>query len=102
MSYFLTITVGQVEIDLGEPSLEDVQRRLNSTGIKAGGTHRPIQCHSRHKVAVIIPFRDRDQQLPVLLNHLHPILQRQQLDYTIYLVEQTSTATNFYNRLNLP
>uniref|UniRef100_H2ZMT2 Uncharacterized protein n=1 Tax=Ciona savignyi TaxID=51511 RepID=H2ZMT2_CIOSA len=56
--------------------------------VTPGGKYRPPNCRSRHKVAVIIPHRDREAHLKHLLSHLHPILQRQQLEYTVYVVHQ--------------
>ena len=53
-----------------------------------GGVGRPRDCTARHRVAVIVPYRDRRPHLNILLSHLHPMLQRQQLDYRIYVVEQ--------------
>ena len=53
-----------------------------------GGVGRPRHCIARHRVAVIVPYRDRQHHLNILLSHLHPMLQRQQLDYRIYVVEQ--------------
>ncbi|RWS29262.1 uncharacterized protein B4U80_05148 [Leptotrombidium deliense] len=63
-----------------------------------GGHYEPLDCYSRHRVAIIIPYRDRKEHLFVLLNQLHPILQRQQLDYKIFVVEQcwTFMLTSFY------
>lgn len=58
-----------------------------------GGAWRPKDCIARHKVAIIIPYRDRKEHLTVLLSHLHPMLQRQQLDYRIYVVEQHGDYT---------
>jgi beta-1,4-galactosyltransferase 1 len=52
-----------------------------------GGSWRP-SCTARQKVAVIVPFRDRELQLPIFLLHMHGILQRQLLDYRIFVVEQ--------------
>lgn len=43
---------------------------------------------SRQKVAVLIPFKDRDAHLKTLLYHLHPMLMRQQIQYCIYVAEQ--------------
>jgi len=57
-----------------------------------GGVGRPRDCTARHRVAVIVPYRDRQQHLNILLSHLHPMLQRQQLDYRIYVVEQVCTG----------
>ncbi len=65
---------------------------LNSTAVLAGGHGQPETCRARHKVAVIIPYRDRELHLVKLLAHLHPILKRQQLDYRIYVVEQVGNG----------
>ena len=43
-----------------------------------------------------MPFRDRDEHLRYFLNHLHPFLQRQRLDYRIFVVEQL--ANEPFNR----
>ena len=60
---------------------------LNST---ATGFWTPRHCIARERVALIVPFRDREQHLRIFLNVLHPLLQRQQIEYTIFLVEQVS------------
>lgn len=56
--------------------------------LKPGGRWLPSNCIPRQRVAVIIPFRDRHEHLKALLYILHPMLQRQELDYTIFVVEQ--------------
>ncbi|XP_058528805.1 beta-1,4-galactosyltransferase 1 isoform X2 [Ochotona princeps] len=56
--------------------------------VKLGGHHSPKNCTSPHKVAIIIPFRNRQEHLKYWLYYLHPILQRQQLDYGIYVINQ--------------
>lgn len=53
-----------------------------------GGLWAPSDCIPRQRVALIIPFRDREEHLQALLYVLHPFLQRQMLDYTIFVVEQ--------------
>ena len=55
---------------------------------RPGGVWRPPDCAARHHVVIIIPYRDRKQHLLMLLYHLHPLLQRQQLQYRIVVVEQ--------------
>lgn len=57
--------------------------------LQAGGTWSPQHCVARQRVAVIIPFLDRAGHLATLLPILHSMLQRQQLHYTVYVVEQT-------------
>jgi beta-1,4-galactosyltransferase 1 len=41
-------------------------------------------------------FRDREDHLTIFLHHLHPILQRQQLNYQIFVIEQS--PEEFFNR----
>lgn len=51
-----------------------------------GGFYMP-DCVPRERVAVIIPYRDRLKHLQILLYHLHNFLQKQQLQYAIFVVE---------------
>ena len=39
-------------------------------------------------MALIIPYRNRSEQLSIFLRHMHPILKRQNLDYRIFVIEQ--------------
>lgn len=65
-------------------------------GLLPGGASRPDACTARHKVAVVVPYRDRQTHLIQLLSHLHPMLQRQQLDYRIYVVEQVRSLCTYF------
>lgn len=67
--------------------------------VKVGGRYAPKDCISPHKVAIIIPFRNRQEHLKYWLYYLHPILQRQQLDYGIYVINQAGEST--FNRAKL-
>jgi hypothetical protein len=53
-----------------------------------GGYWRPSRCISKQKVAIIIPFRNREENLCILLKHLLPILILQQLEFRIFVIEQ--------------
>ncbi|KAG7313824.1 hypothetical protein KOW79_022320 [Hemibagrus wyckioides] len=77
---------GPLYVDFSEPvKLEGI---MKNTRLALGGHFRPSECVSEQKVAVIIPFRDREQHLKYWLFYMHPILQRQQLDYGVYIIEQ--------------
>lgn len=89
--------VGVVKVNKSAPSLEEQERAHPE--LAPGGHFQPGDCMARHKVAIIIPYRDRVSHLSVLLHHLHPILQRQQVDYTIFVVEQAGTGK--FNRAML-
>ena len=58
--------------------------------VEFGGWWRPQDCHARAKVAFLIPYRKRPEQLNIFLNHMHPLFQRQQLDYRVFVVEQVT------------
>ncbi len=97
------IAVGLRNVSREDVTLETVENELKNTpGLVIGGSYRPKDCQSRHKVAIVVPYRDRSRQLPIFLRHIHPFLQRQQLAYTIFLVEQTRILTiNIFQKLNL-
>ena len=59
--------------------------------VMKGGTWRPLNCTARKKVAFLIPFRNRTEQLNVFLNHMHSVFQRQQLNYRVFVIEQVNT-----------
>ncbi|XP_023236297.1 beta-1,4-galactosyltransferase 1-like [Centruroides sculpturatus] len=86
--------LGRIKVDLRPRLLSQIQKitKLNIP-LKEGELKTPINCTSRHRVAVIIPFRDRLVHLAILLYTLHPILQRQLLEYKVYVIEQYGEDT---------
>lgn len=54
----------------------------------AEGRYHPAECSALQRVAILIPHRNRERHLLYLLEHLHPFLQRQQLEYGIYVIHQ--------------
>ena len=57
-----------------------------------GGRLMPLGCIPRHRVALIVPFRARDQHLTYFVNHLYPFLRSQLLDFIIIVVEQVHNS----------
>ncbi len=88
--------VGRIEInDL--ISEKDIDRSFE--GIfksQSGGHWKPNHCVSLHKVAIIVPYRDRSTHLRLFLNHMHKFLQKQQLDYAIYIVEEVLFLLSYF------
>lgn len=80
---------GPIQADTVFENLETVEKRLKNL-IFTGGYYRPRNCTSRDKVAIIVPFRDRYAHLPIFLKNIHPFLMRQQIEYKIFIVEQTN------------
>lgn len=77
--------VGLLAINNSTVNLEDLQQELYF--VSNGGRWTP-SCQSRQKVAIIVPFRDRQNHLYIFLRHMHPFLRWQLLDYRIFVIEQ--------------
>ncbi|GMT00661.1 hypothetical protein PENTCL1PPCAC_22835, partial [Pristionchus entomophagus] len=90
--------VGKIRVWMDGPSYDQLEH-LYSSSIDKGGHSSPHECIARHKVAIIVPYRDRDTQLRIMLHNLHALLTKQQLDYGIYIVEQIANQT--FNRAKL-
>ena len=54
------------------------------------------KCESKHRLAIIVPNRDRLKNLLIFLNNMHEFLTKQQITYGIYLVEPVEGLT--FNR----
>lgn len=68
------------------PSVQSLEKRFS--WLRAGGHWAPPNCRVEKTVAVVIPFRCRGEHLLLFLQHMHPFLRKQQLNYTIFVVEQ--------------
>nr|XP_019951451.1 PREDICTED: beta-1,4-galactosyltransferase 3-like isoform X2 [Paralichthys olivaceus] len=92
------LLVGPVSVHLSSPlSLEEIRQR--NPLVLPGGRYRPPDCEPRHHTAIVVPYRNRQTHLRALLYHLHPFLQRQQIHYSIYIVQQWGNGT--FNRAKL-
>ena len=81
-----------------------ISSRNMSADIRKGGEWSPLQhhgCRPAHKVAVIIPFRDRLRHLQTLLKTLIPILKAQRIHFRVFVVEQVRLKI-FLHKFNLP
>uniref|UniRef100_A0A4W5KIN9 Beta-1,4-galactosyltransferase n=1 Tax=Hucho hucho TaxID=62062 RepID=A0A4W5KIN9_9TELE len=90
--------VGPLRVEFSTPVSLDTVRKENPS-LQEGGRYKPHDCFALQKVALIIPFRLRDNHLKFWLYYLHPILQRQQLDYGVYVINQD--GDNTFNRAKL-
>ncbi|XP_042274319.1 beta-1,4-galactosyltransferase 1 [Thunnus maccoyii] len=92
------LLVGPLRVEFNTPvSLEQIKK--DNPNLQPGGRSRPKDCVALQKVAIIIPFRKRDEHLKYWLYYLHPILQRQQLDYGVYVINQD--GEQIFNRAKL-
>uniref|UniRef100_A0A1A8GTB6 Beta-1,4-galactosyltransferase n=1 Tax=Nothobranchius korthausae TaxID=1143690 RepID=A0A1A8GTB6_9TELE len=92
------LLVGPLRVEFNNPvSLEQIKNE--NPNVQLGGLFKPKDCEALQKVAIIIPFRKRDEHLKFWLYYLHPILQRQQLEYGVYVINQDGDET--FNRAKL-
>ena len=61
----------------------------NLLNVQKGGFWKPSFCNHVYEVAIIIPFRNRMNQLNIFLQYIHPFLQKHLISYRIFLIEQT-------------
>ena len=79
-------TVGSINPDPDAPFIGRMVERFRD--VEAGGRWSPSWCAARHRIAVIVPYSDRETQLRTFLLHFHTMLQRQLIDYNIFVIEQ--------------
>lgn len=89
--------VGRLKVLKGAPSFETMEKEFPH--ILPGGRYKPKDCTARHRVAILVPYRDREEHLRVFLYNMHQMLPRQQIDYTIFVIEQAGQGK--FNRAKL-
>lgn len=84
--------VGYIKV---ETNLSNIDiNLLKNTNISLGGHWKPSYCTSYQKIAVLVPYRDRQEHLEVFIQHIHRFLQKQMIEYRIYIIEQ-KTGSKF-------
>ncbi|XP_054267667.1 beta-1,4-N-acetylgalactosaminyltransferase bre-4-like [Macrosteles quadrilineatus] len=89
--------VGPMKVIKDIVPAEDIARLFPD--LQPGGQWQPRNCTARDHVAIIVPYRNREAHLYILLRNLHPMLQRQQIDYGIFIIEQAGEGP--FNRAML-
>ncbi|PZC80974.1 hypothetical protein B5X24_HaOG213628 [Helicoverpa armigera] len=75
-----TATVNNWEV---QDKLDD----FSAIGVE-NGAYIPEECNPQFSVAIIVPYRKRQQQLDIFLQYIHKFMRKQNIHYRIYLVEQ--------------
>lgn len=87
-----------VEKDLTMSYVEE--KYSNEFSKYSGGHWKPKHCQAHSKVAIIVPYRDREKQLIVFLDYMHEFLQKQTIDYAIYIIEEV-IRRSFLSKISL-
>lgn len=92
-SYFLCLYWYKTRLNSDKTHLNITFNKLTELfekySIKSGGHWKPFNLSSqlKFKVAIIVPYRDRLENFRDLLRSLHPFLIRQNVEYSIYVIE---------------
>ena len=65
-----------------------VIEKSHADDLHVGGHWFPNSCQAEQRLAIIICYRNREIHLKLFLNNIHAFLKKQQLDYTIFVVNQ--------------
>ena len=84
-------------IPVNKTVVEDLHSLSKKIVSQRGGNWLPSECRSKHKVAILVPYRNRPHMLGTWLQHMHPFLQRQLLHYGIYIIEQVHELSKKYS-----
>jgi hypothetical protein len=91
---FFIFIVGRVDVPvIASKSRKENENIFNTkmarAGLILGGRFRPSTCNPHNTLAIIVPYRQREFHLKVFLRYIHPFLMRQQLEYSVFVVEQS-------------
>ncbi|XP_063365890.1 beta-1,4-N-acetylgalactosaminyltransferase bre-4-like [Cydia amplana] len=60
--------------------------------VRKGGLYIPSNVTTTwYKVAIIVPYRDRQKHLATFIKYMHSFLMKQQIEYGIFIIEQAGT-----------
>ena len=85
----ILLAAGGINIT-GHVTVDEVKNDTVLSRVQKGGSYKPRDCQPVDRVAIIIPYRDRKEHLAIFLNYMHAFLQRQQLQYGIFVAELVS------------
>ncbi|XP_037293131.1 beta-1,4-N-acetylgalactosaminyltransferase bre-4-like [Manduca sexta] len=84
--YLNMSSLGPISVNKTRLELEWVEKQHPQ--VKSGGSYAPNNCHSRHKIAILVPYRNRETNLIIFLYYIHTLLMKQLLEYRIFVIEQ--------------
>ncbi|CAG9760610.1 unnamed protein product [Ceutorhynchus assimilis] len=79
--------------------VSDITKQQNYIAPLFGGEFIPKHCVPLIKTAIVVPYRNRTEQLNIFVNYMHKFLQQQQIHYKLIVVEQNDTLP--FNRAKM-
>lgn len=95
-----TITRINIKNQLHKFTSKHLSQLVTKTNITHGGCWSPKHyCQVRQRIAVIVPFRERESHTVPFLSYMHDFLQKQHREYCIVFAEQVDKGQ--FNRAKL-
>ena len=91
--------VAPINVPKGILNFKELEQRLQTVqlgGISQAPAAATDSCKAQ--VAILVPYRDRAEQLLIFLRHIHPFLQKQKLDYHLFLVDHIRVAIFYLSK----
>ena len=82
-----------INTNTNDTTIDSIEKELESFGIREGGEYLPKDCKPNHRVAIIVAYRNRPDQLKIFLRYMHPFLIKQNIHYSIFVVELVQNIT---------
>ncbi|KAH6933724.1 hypothetical protein HPB50_017690 [Hyalomma asiaticum] len=73
-------------VERNAPPLDSMHKEFPE--VMEGGRFAPKECTARHRVAIVVPYRNRSEHVKLFIYNMHRFLSRQQIDYGIFIIEQ--------------
>ena len=89
-SMYISVTISGRTFPLSLSAVSEAELLAAHKEMRSGGHWGPLTCQSQWKVAIVVPFRDRDLHLRIWLANILKFLQRQNIQFTIFVIEQVS------------
>ena len=86
-------------MNLTEMSFEDITKE--NPDMIEGGSWQPNDCIPDGTLAIVVPFRGREQHFKILLRNLIPFLKLQKKAFTMFAIEQVRTFKLFIIIINI-
>ena len=94
LGVFVTVTI-TIVISMLPFGVDDSQQNCNCNSVNKDSN----EFKSQHKLAILVPFRDRFDELMKFVPHMHKFLQNQKINFKIFIINQSDSLR--FNRASL-
>ena len=79
-----------MNVSLEKITMPELESKFPTLTADQGWT--PSHCQPLSTIAVIVPFRDREEHLRIFLNNLIPMLQVQNIAFHVFIIDQVNPS----------